>query len=211
MSKQPTETRAKPALRRKWHNVTWPGPLWSALAAVLLLLLTIGAGLEVRHYKERRLIARLERLGAQCRTTVVAPNWLRELVGDRWLTPFERTNAVLFNFYTPPDFNLADEDLSCLADLPNLEHLSLNRTRVTDESLVPWERLPSLKILRLVDTDVSDDCVEHLLKLTTLEELDLYRTQVTAAGATRLEKLPNLRFFRGPDTGFPRYLPPSSK
>ncbi len=199
MSSRPAKTLAKPVVRRKWRNITWPGPLWSALAAIVLLLLTLGAGIGVRHYRERQLLARLERLGAQCRTTIVAPNWLRRLVDDRWLTPFERTNAVLFNYHTPPDFNLADEDLSCLADLPELEHLSLNRTRVTDESLVPWERLPSLKILRLVDTDVTDDCVEHLLKLTTLEELDLFRTQITAAGVARLRKLPNLRFLRDPD------------
>jgi Leucine Rich repeat len=211
MSARQHETRAQPVTRPEWRKIPLPGPLWSALAATVLLLFTVGAGIGIRHYHERQLIARLERLRAQCRTTIVAPDWLRGLVDDRWLTPFERITEVLFNCETPPDLNLADEDLSFLADLSKLEHLSLNRTRVTDDALIHLERLRSLKILRLVDTDVTDDGVEHVLKLRQLEELDLYRTQITSEGVDRVKTLPNLKYLRAPNESYRRYLPPRSR
>jgi hypothetical protein len=211
MSSPPHETRAEPASRRRGRGIPLPGPLWSALAAIVLLLFAIGGAIGVRHYHERQLIARLVRLRAECGTKIVAPDWLRRLVDDRWLTPFERIQVALFNHDTPPDLNLADEDLSFLADLSELEHLSLNRTRVTDDALLHLEGLRSLKILRLVDTDVTDDGVEHLLKLKQLEELDLYRTQITSEGVDRVKTLPNLKFLRVPDEASPRYLPPRTR
>jgi hypothetical protein len=179
-----------------------PGSRWFCLAALVLSVVVLSDCLHVRYHRQRQLIARLEALRAECGTTIVAPDWLRRLLGDRWLTPFERLTSVFFNHYPRSDLNLADEDLSFLADLTNVEHLSLNRTRVTDDALVHLEGLRSLRILGLVDTDITDDAVEHLMKLTQLQELDLYRTQVTADGVNRLRTLPNLRSLRAPDGGW---------
>jgi Leucine Rich Repeat (LRR) protein len=150
-------------------------------------------------YREARIESRLMALGAQCETKVIAPNWLRSLVGDAWLSPLRRINIVIFNFIRFKDVQLEDDDLAILAGLSNLERLSLNRTRIGDDALRHLEGLQSLKILQLVDTDITDEGIEHLTNLTQLETLDLWRTQVTNEGLKPLRSLPNLRQLRRPD------------
>jgi Leucine rich repeat/Leucine Rich repeat len=190
MATTPNEPHEEHAGRSRGRSSRRWRPFWFSFAG-LLLILPVGLTF-VRYYQEGRAQVRLQSLGAQCGTHVVAPDWIRDLINNEWLRPFTRIDAVLFNF-DPPDVNLADEDLSVLEGLSELQHLSLNRTRVTDDTLKHLERLHSLKMLRLVDTDITDDGLKHLATLPQLETLDLMRTRVTDEGMKHLRGLTNLR------------------
>jgi hypothetical protein len=211
MSASPSDPQlqapADPSARWSAHL---PGPLWSSLAAIVLLAMTVALVISFQYYKERRIETRLARFGARCETKVVAPDWLRRLVDDTWLTPFRRINVVFFNREPGKDVQLADEDLAVLDGLTEVEHLSLNRTRVTDDALAHVEHLHSLKILRLVDTEITDDGLEHVAKLTHLNELDLFRTQVSHDGLKQLRGLSNLQFLRTADEDCRKYLAPGT-
>jgi hypothetical protein len=135
------------------------------------MMFTVGVVLP--RYREERIESRLAAVGAHCETKVFAPDWLRRLVGDGWLSRFQRINIVYFNYFASKDVQLEDDDLAVLAGLSSLERLSLNRTRVGDDALRHLEGLQSLKNLQLVDTDITDEGIEHLTKLMQLETLDL--------------------------------------
>jgi hypothetical protein len=208
MSTRCHEPQPQTAARSRRRSIRLPGPFWSSLTAIILLVITVALGITFRYYRERQIEARLAHLGARCETKILAPDWLRQLVDDRWLKPYQRINVVIFNYVPFEDVQLDDDDLSVLEGLTEVEHLSLNRTRVTDDALEHLEHLRSLKTLRLVDTEITDEGLEHLMKLTRLETLDLYRTHVTGAGLQRLRELANLRFLRRPDEFSSTYLPP---
>jgi hypothetical protein len=142
---------------------------------------------------------RLRSLNAVCATKVVAPDWLRNIVGDAWLRPFRRIHSVTWNRGYSKDVLLEDDDLAILEGLTNLEQLSLNRTRVGDDALVHLEGLHLLKVLQLVDTEITDEGIKHLEKLTKLQRLDLWRTHVTKEGLKRLRALPKLHSVHAAD------------
>jgi Leucine Rich repeat len=173
--------------------------MWTFLSLIVLLAIMIALAVVVPYQRERRIELRLAALGAECETEVMAPHWLRGLLGDQWLSPLRRINVVIFNFQFGKDVQLADDDLSALEGLSKLERLSLNRTRIGNDALRHLEGLPALKTLQLVDTDITDEGLEHLTKLTRLEKLDLWRTQATNEGLAPLRRLPNLRELRAPD------------
>jgi Leucine Rich repeat len=202
MQRLSSDTQQRSPGRPSPRSIRLPGPMWTFLSLIVFLAMMVAVGVVVPHDREQRIESRLTALGAHCESKVVAPNWLRSLVGDRWLSPFRRINVVFFNFYAFKDVQLEDDDLAILAGLSNLERLSLNRTRIGDDALRHLEGLQSLKNLQLVDTDITDEGIEHLAKLTQLETLDLWRTQATNEGLKPLRILPNLRQLRRPDGQF---------
>jgi internalin A len=86
--------------------------------------------------------------------------------------------------------------LEVLKSLPALKSLSLNGTKITDESLTHLHGVKNLTILLLNDTDVSDDGTTTLALLPRLEWLYLNRTKVTDASMKKKKKLGNLRDLR---------------
>jgi hypothetical protein len=173
--------------------------MWTFLSLIVLLAMIVAVGVVLPHDREARIESRLAALGAHCETKVRAPDWLRRLVGDGWLSPFQRINIVYFNYFAAKDVRLEDDDLAVLAGLSSLERLSLNRTRIGDDALRHLEGLQLLKNLQLVDTDITDEGIQHLTKLRQLETLDLWRTHATNEGLKPLRSLPNLRQLRRPD------------
>ena len=91
------------------------------------------------------------------------------------------------------NFNdITDAGLVHLKGLPNLQNLSLFRTKVTDAGLVHLKGLTSLQTLNLYGTQITDAGLVHLKGLTGLQELYLFSTEITDAGVAELQKaLPN--------------------
>jgi hypothetical protein len=113
---------------------------------------------------------------------------------------------------------VADSDLRLLAELPQLTHLDLSLTRITDHGLQQLKDAPGivelnlyyaeqitdegmaavkgwrkLKRLNLRGTKITDTTLEHLANVTTLESLDAGFAQITDVGLDRLTSLPNLK------------------
>ncbi|MDP7034494.1 MAG: hypothetical protein QF752_08360 [Planctomycetota bacterium] len=63
--------------------------------------------------------------------------------------------------------------------LGEILRLSLHKTQITDDGLVPLRDLSQLKSLSLSDTQISDVGLAHLEGLTQLEILDLFATRIS--------------------------------
>lgn len=123
----------------------------------------------------------------------VAPNWLRNHVGIDYLSSVAGVEL----------FYVTDADVACLARLPALRRLSLDRSiDLTDAGLARLAQLKHLKRLALNEADqISDDGLQSLARLTNLVELhiDLGR-RMTPAGIEQLRKsLPRCRITSGRD------------
>lgn len=86
-----------------------------------------------------------------------------------------------------------DDSLAVLAQLPNLEILSLRGTAVTDDGLKHLRGHGRLRSLLLGSTNVTDHGAIHLLSLPALEIVDLQQTKISDAGAASLSKIPQLQ------------------
>lgn len=76
---------------------------------------------------------------------------------------------------------------------PNLEHLRLDATAITDKHLDKLSQLTSLERLSLYRTRITDGSCEHLAKITSLRTLSLDQTRITNAGLKALQDLPELK------------------
>ncbi|MEX2579736.1 MAG: c-type cytochrome domain-containing protein [Verrucomicrobiales bacterium] len=121
---------------------------------------------------------------------------------ETWTSVTEQGGRVLKLARTSPllsvDFRLAgeeatDENIGSVRMIaPNVAHLDLSKTAVTDEGLAVVVDLPNLVRLDLSRTSVGDDGLEHLRGLDELRYLNLYGSEVSDAGLVQLEKLTNL-------------------
>jgi Leucine-rich repeat (LRR) protein len=113
---------------------------------------------------------------------------------------------------------VSDSDMAALAALPNLAHLDLSLTRISDHGLQQlkaalaitdlnlcyaelitdaglsavkgWKHL---RRLNLRGTKVTDTTLQHLSAVTTLESLDIGSAQITDVGLDLITSLPNLK------------------
>lgn len=101
-------------------------------------------------------------------------------------------------------FNLSDEGLSVLRELPYLEDLTLSRAvnassysarpgQITDATLKNIKGLHRLQMLNLAGTSISDAGLQELKGLKNLYFLDLSDTNVSDQGLLALKGLPRLR------------------
>lgn len=90
--------------------------------------------------------------------------------------------------------HVADADLACLENLPELRELDLYHTNVTDAGLPHLQGLRQLRGLDLQHTGVTDTGIHCLEGLLQLQELDLKDTVVTDAGFDHLKGLTQLRW-----------------
>lgn len=86
-----------------------------------------------------------------------------------------------------------EEDLTKLAEIPNLYALDVAYCKVTDEGLKHIATLEELRVLNLANTEISDAGLGHLSELENLRTLDLESTEITDAGLAHLKELDNLR------------------
>ncbi len=83
-----------------------------------------------------------------------------------------------------------DADLGELCELPGLEALSLNDTKVTDKGCPVIAGLRWLAFLSLNDTAITDEGLRHLESMSNLQYLLLNRCpNITDEGVARLRKV----------------------
>lgn len=89
------------------------------------------------------------------------------------------------------DVNLNGDSLQWLANLKNLEALSLQRTRV-DGKILKNLKSSGLVVLNLSGNGIKDADMEEIAQLRGLEVLALADTQVSGEGIAKLEGMPRL-------------------
>lgn len=148
-------------------------------------------------------------------------------VSDRW----DITNPVLAQLAKTSSLRILrlantkinDAGLAVLADLPNLEVLSLSnqisdnglkqvkvlkrlkmlelhRAKVSDRGLATLKELPKLESLDLSDSKITDAGARILASFPALKQLDISGTLITDKGIALLAKLPKLEILYAPDT-----------
>jgi hypothetical protein len=89
---------------------------------------------------------------------------------------------------------LNDVGLRYVSDVPTIENLELQNTRISNEGLSVLERMPNLKYLRLKENaQLSNECIPHLLKLKHLVDLQIHETSIDQYGVNQLVVLDTLR------------------
>jgi hypothetical protein len=120
-----------------------------------------------RHYRQYVALREIERIGAAVGIESPPSRWLTRLIGGAHARVFASGFTVLCR----RDFT--DADLIYFKDIPTLDHISLEDTKITDAGL------------------------KHLMGLTSLRKLDLHGTRVTDAGIAELKHtLPGLTIRR---------------
>ncbi|HZO85698.1 MAG TPA: hypothetical protein VFC26_10805 [Verrucomicrobiae bacterium] len=89
---------------------------------------------------------------------------------------------------------LTDAGARFLANVPNLEHLDLSGTEITDRGLEVLRRLKKLRSLKLSWTRITDAGAAHLSNCDGLERLDLSATRTGDGAIKALAGKRNLRY-----------------
>lgn len=113
------------------------------------------------------------------------PRWVRMLMGDDFLSTVDAA------YFGPA---AGDPVASHLEALPELEHLYLNHSRITDQGLAHLRGLQKLKTIWLQGTAITDAAALHLQQLPRLAELDLSGTRITDRGLKHLESITTLEW-----------------
>lgn len=87
---------------------------------------------------------------------------------------------------------LDDRFVTALPPLPNLRHLHLRETWITDAALPKIGTFRALRELDLGNMELSDAGIAHLADLRRIEELDLDGSPITDIGFATLSKLASL-------------------
>lgn len=98
-------------------------------------------------------------------STPPGPAWLRRVLGDRM-------------FYVPDDlflerYDIKDDDLAVLGDLPSLRKVDLSGTPITDAALAYLDPLEHLEELKLGGTKISSRAIADLDRFADLKALVL--------------------------------------
>lgn len=92
---------------------------------------------------------------------------------------------------------VSPEDLDHLKNLPNLIHLDLSYSSITDAHLPHLRQLPLLRTLYLeANPNITDEGARVLASMSKLESLNIKRTRITTTGQQTLARLSRLRCLR---------------
>ena len=92
---------------------------------------------------------------------------------------------------------ITDESLRIFSKLPKLESLTAPGNQFTDKGLEHIQNMTQLKSLWLGqgENEITDNGLKHLAKLTQLETLDLQQSEITDSGLEHLHSLQQLKRF----------------
>lgn len=150
---------------------------------------------------DRVLLAETKRLNGRALFEVVAPEWLRAIVGDDSLSVFARIVELNLNERTdghqepeakPLTQRVHNETLRLLAGQDALRRLELSGTAVTSAGLVHLKDLTSLQFLNLCLTGVSDEGFEYLSNLTRMRRMTVCSSRITGTGFAHLTNMTQL-------------------
>jgi hypothetical protein len=118
----------------------------------------------------------------------ITPQWLhplRDMIGEEAFG--EVTGVQLMS--TPATNN----DLRYLSDVPTVERISVDDTKVTDEGLLHLRACSKLRFLGLNGIPITDKGLAEISDLAELDSISLNGTKITDAGLVHLEKLTKLK------------------
>jgi Leucine Rich repeat len=144
------------------------------------------------------------------------PSWLAKLLGVDSVHDVVKVDIFGNRFNTPEDFHravsglrhlkrlrelsisksptLQGQDLESIANLRELERLSLCEDRLEDGALQNLCKLERLQTLALMWNRFSGEGLASLGNLHRLEAIDLYDNQVTDAGLSSFSKIASLKY-----------------
>jgi hypothetical protein len=115
------------------------------------------------------------------------PEWLRQVVGNEYFVDIVGVTDTT-----------ATDKLECLDELPELQCLSVERSKITDAALQRIGSQSQLRYLWLENTAITDTGLKHLRGLKELRYLYMRDTDVTTHGVKELKQfLPNVRVCYG--------------
>ena len=151
-------------------------------------------------------LEKLETIGMMALEMEISPDAMREFTRNksrlRFFSIIGRPSfaAGAFKDLHPlpalEDFSLtestfADQDFSGLTSAP-LVDVSFRNSNISDDALVHFGQIKSLKKFRIAGTLVTDAGLAHLSQMENLEVLGLSTTRVSDAGIEHLVRLPSL-------------------
>jgi sugar lactone lactonase YvrE len=163
--------------------------------------LAIWMAYAARHKLDKPLIAEIKRLGGKATHEVVAPEWLRAVLGDEALSSFSRIVEIELNERTdghkestpkPLADRVNDEWLARIADQTELRRLELSGTAVTSAGLVHLKLLRNLERLNLCLTAVDDRGFENLAQLTKMRRMVICSSKITGTGFAHLQGMKHI-------------------
>lgn len=86
-----------------------------------------------------------------------------------------------------------DQVFEWLGNSPNLKHLSVHKTKITDAGLKKFPQLKKLLSLDIHGTAITDDGLKALQNATALNTLNLYSNKITDVGIAHLSQLTELQ------------------
>jgi hypothetical protein len=144
------------------------------------------------------------------RVALPGPEWLRGRLGDDYFTNvvsvgfdqyFSVDPSVLHVLSYLPRLNslniadgkdIRDDDLGAFAELSELEHLSIQRSKVNGSCLALLRRPERMVSLGFGDSEFDDRAMQNLEAMPNLEGLYLSRTRITDRGLVHLQNLVRL-------------------
>lgn len=173
--------------RRSWR----PQLRLRTLVAFMIVAATL-CGLWAQHLErfrhERQAAEAIARLGGRIEFRPAGPRWI-----PRWLDRGLRHHVVKVDL---SHRKFTAQDLEHLKEMPKLELLLLNRTRVDAEGLAIVAQCRKLRILSLWYTPTTDEGLAQLHTLHELQRIDLHHTVVTGAGFESWGEMPSLTWMR---------------
>jgi len=184
-----------------------------SLRTLLLVVTVFGVWLGVKvdqARRQKRAVETLKALGADIRfehqrvpqggfdgrIELDVPTWARELCGDDF---FQTVTGVYFwhrgsqDQKQPRPRAIRDEDLECLADLPHLEVLHIDKAPITDAGLSHIAHPERLTSVTLSDTRIGDGFVQRLKGAERLRALWIDNTDVTDSGLAELSGVTTIK------------------
>jgi hypothetical protein len=200
-----------------------PGCRWLrfSLRTLLVLVTVFGVWLGVKvdqARRQKRAVENLSALGARFwfehqrtsdggfdgRIELHVPAWARELCGDDF---FQNVRGIYVRRRPGENVDqprqITDEDLKCLADLPQLEILQIVSAPISDAGLAHVVYPERLTNVSLSNTNIGDGFLRQLRAAKRLESLWLDNTRVTDDGLAELHGITSLRrlSLSGTETG----------
>jgi hypothetical protein len=155
--------------------------VWMLLLIIAFVAVTLGMAVN-RYRAEQLIITRLRRLGADIQSEPgLLGQWWPKIVGAE-----------------AHGHGFTDEGMALLANLTDLQGVSLIGTPTTDDGLAHLVNLRGLDIIYLEDTQITDAGLKHLAGMKSLTEIRIAGGRITEDGLAGLRRaMPKLKVVEG--------------
>ncbi len=184
----------EPTPASPWWMKLLSRPMWLVLAAFCLVAASIAVPWWWRWQETSRMTAELALRHTTVRFEHAGPQWLRNIVGDNWMRPFDVPESVLIESgsgLTDADFRAFIVPLNELRGFKRFESFGSELTEPSFAELAKFEHLAELSVS---EPAFNDRVLAHFSSAQRLQSLDLGSTRVTDAGLQHLRELKNLEY-----------------